>query len=457
MQLEKGKILIIDDNKQILDSLQILLKSEFGLIDTIKNPNLIPEKIRSTSYDIILLDMNFSAGVNTGNEGIFWLTEILKTDPLAIVILITAYGDIELAVKAIKEGATDFITKPWDTEKLLATLSAAFKLRKSKLELFNLKNRQHQLNKDIDRQFNVFTGKSPVMKEIYTIIDKVAATDANVLILGENGTGKEIFAREIHRKSKRSQEVFMGVDVASLSETLFESEMFGHEKGAFTDAGEKRMGRFETATDGTLFLDEIGNLSLPVQAKLLTALQNREIYRLGSNVPIPINIRLISATNKNLFQMIEDKFFREDLLYRLNTIQIKIPPLRERKEDIPGLADWFLTHYTCKYEKTGISITNSGYDKLINYSWPGNIRELKHAIEKVVILSESKKLQADDFYLKEPYGDFTNAFDSNRLIDLEQIAIIKALEKCKGNIAKTAKMLDISRTTLYSKIKKYGL
>ncbi len=455
MPQQKGNILIIDDNKQILDSLKILLKSEFGKVETIRNPNLIPEKLRSENYDVILLDMNFTASINSGNEGIYWLKEILKTDPLAVVILITAYGDIELAVKAIKEGATDFITKPWDTEKLLITLNTACKLRESKIQVSHLKNQQQQLTEDIDRHYTMFTGNSPSMKKVYNVIDKVAGTDANVIILGENGTGKELVAREIHRKSNRAKDVFIGVDMTALSETLFESEMFGHVKGAFTDAHEDRPGRFETASGGTLFLDEIGNLPLSIQSKLLTAIQNREIYRLGSNKVVPVDIRLITATNKNISGMVEQHLFREDLLYRINTIQIEIPPLRNRREDIPGLADWFLKQYSCKYGKPHLKITPDGYEKLINYRWPGNVRELKHTIEKAVILSDSAILTANDFYFGNDISDKLS--DSLILSDIEKQAIASALEKSGGNIVKAAKMLHISRTTLYSKIEKYNL
>jgi DNA-binding NtrC family response regulator len=457
MAAKKGKILIVDDNVQILDSLKILLKNEYEEIETIKNPNLIPEKIRSGNYDIILLDMNFAAGISTGNEGIFWLREILKLDPDAIVILITAYGDINLAVQSIKEGATDFITKPWDTEKLLVTLNTAYELRLSKLKVNSLKNKQKQLTEDIDKRFQMFTGTSIAMQEVLQTINKVASTDANVLILGENGTGKELIAREIHKKSKRSSEVFVSVDMGALTETLFESEIFGHVKGAFTDAKEDKAGRFETASGGTLFLDEIGNIPLSLQSKLLSVLQNRQITRLGSNKAIPIDIRLISATNKPVYNMVEDNLFREDLLYRINTIQIEVPPLRKRRDDIPGFVDYFLKQYSNKYEKPLLKITAEAYELLINYSWPGNVRELKHTVEKAVILSESVILKPEDFYLRQPKTDDNRVSDSLKLTDTEKHTIEKVLEKCNGNLSKAAKMLDISRTTLYAKIEKYKI
>jgi DNA-binding NtrC family response regulator len=401
--------------------------------------------------------MNFAAGINTGNEGIFWLSKILKLDPDAIVILITAYGDINLAVQSIKEGATDFITKPWDTEKLLATLNTAYELRQSKLKVDSLKNKQKQLTEDIDKRFYMFTGTSKAMEQVYQTINKVAHTDANVLILGENGTGKELIAREIHKKSKRSSEVFMSVDMGSLTETLFESEIFGHVKGAFTDAKEDKAGRFETASGGTLFLDEIGNLPLTLQSKLLSVLQNRQITRLGSNKVISIDIRLISATNKPIYDMVEENLFREDLLYRINTIQIEVPPLRIRKDDIPGLVNYFLREYSNRYEKPLLKITADAYELLVNYSWPGNVRELKHTVEKAVILSESDVLKPEDFYLRQQKPDDNKKSDSLKLADAEKHTIEKVLEKCNGNLSKAAKMLEISRTTLYIKIEKYKI
>ncbi len=452
---KKGKILIADDNAQILDSLKLLLKNEFELIETIKNPNLIPEKLRSNEFDIILLDMNFAAGRTTGNEGIFWLNEVLKIDPIAVVILITAYGDIELAVRGIKEGATDFIQKPWDTEKLLATLNSALQLRKTKVELNNLKSTQKQLNKEADK--NIFTGNSKSIQQVIKTIDKIACTDANVLILGENGTGKEILAREIHLKSPRSNEMFLAVDLGAITESLFESEMFGHLKGSFTDAKEDRVGRFEAASGGTLFLDEIGNLSLPLQSKLLSVLQTRQITRVGSNKTIDIDIRLICATNKNLNEQVKNGLFREDLFYRINTIQIELPPLRQRTEDIPGFAAYFLKVYAAKYEKYNLKISDEGYNALIEYPWPGNIRELKHTIEKAVILADSESLDCEDFHLFHHSNQQNIDNSSLKLEDIEARAILEVLRKCGGNLTKASQMLDISRTTLYSKIEKYKL
>ena len=348
----KGKILIADDNEGILKSLSFILRQEFEEVTTIKNPAKFTSLLHSGSFDIILLDMNFSAGVNTGNEGLFWLKEIIKEDPDAVIILITAYGDIELAVRAMKEGATDFIQKPFDTVKLVSTVKAAYQLRMSKVQVSKLMQKQKHLSEDLDKKFTSLIGESPAMKDILLTVKKVAPTDANVLILGENGTGKELIAREIHRQSKRADDVFISVDLGSLSESLFESELFGHVKGAFTGAAEDRKGRFETATGGTLFLDEIGNLPISLQSKLLTVLQNSYIIPVGSNKPVPIDVRLITATNKHLPDLIKDNLFREDLMFRINTIQIEIPPLRNRGDDILLLAEHFLKIYGKKYEKS---------------------------------------------------------------------------------------------------------
>jgi len=450
-----ARILIIDDNTQILESLRLLLKDEFKTIDIVPKPSRIHEMLWRNTYDIILLDMNFAKGETSGNEGIFWLNEIKKNDPLLPVILITAYGDIELAVNAIREGATDFITKPWDPEKLIITLKNAYNLRKSGQEVKKLKDQQQQLSEDLEREHRMFQGSSEVMKGLLTTVSRVAATDANILILGENGTGKEVIAREIHRQSNRSDHIFMGVDVASLSESLFESEMFGHVKGAFTDARDDRVGRFENAHEGTLFLDEIGNIPLPIQAKLLQVIQNRELIRVGDHTPIQIDIRLITATNRPLKKMVSEGTFREDLYYRLNTVAIEVPPLRDRDEDIVILGEIFLEQYSRKYNKPKLKLSNSALQKLRDYSWPGNVRELKHTMERAVIMGESKLLGPDDLLLfdrNEFAGDH-----SFKLDDVERQTIVRVLDKCRGNHSKAAQMLDISRTTLYAKLKKYGI
>jgi DNA-binding NtrC family response regulator len=456
MQKKKGRILIVDDNRQILESLSILLKPEFEKVEVISNPNLIPSSFSPTPPDIILLDMNFTTGRNTGNEGIYWLREIRKIDSNAVVILITAYGDIQLAVQSIQQGATDFISKPWDAEKLIVTLTNALELRKSRQKINQLKNRQESLSQEIDRHYQIFASTSKEFRDVLNLVDKVARTDANVLILGENGTGKELIAREIHKKSKRASEVFVSVDVASLSESLFESEMFGHNKGSFTDAKEDRIGRFEAASGGSLFLDEIGNLSLPLQAKLLAAIQNNTISRVGSIKSIDIDIRLICATNKPLHTMVKEQSFREDLLYRINTIQIEIPPLRKRTEDIPGLANFFLQQFGCKYHKPDTRLSAAANEKMLRHSWPGNVRELKHTIEKAVILSEGNEIRAEELFLTTAPADISEE-QSLKLDDIEKSTISKVLDLCRGNLSQAAKILDVSRTTLYAKMKKYNL
>lgn len=450
-----ARILVIDDNVQILESLRLLLKDEFEAIDIIPKPARITEMLWRNTYDVVMLDMNFVMGETSGNEGIFWLNEIKKRDPLLPVILITAYGDIELAVKAIRKGAFDFISKPWDPEKLIVTLNNAYRLRKSGQEVKKLKSKQVQLSEDLDREFRMLHGSSEVMTDLMKTVDRVAATDANVLILGENGTGKEVIAREIHRRSNRSDQIFVGVDMGSLSETLFESEMFGHVKGAFTDAREDRAGRFEIADEGTLFLDEIGNIPVSLQSKLLQVIQNRELIRVGDPHAIKIDIRLITATNRSLKKMVEQGSFREDLYYRLNTVAIEAPPLRARGEDVVLLGKTFLEEYSRKYNKPGLSLNKQAIQKLREYPWPGNVRELKHTMERTVILCESVNLAPGDLRLFE--GQHAAIDQSFKLDDVEQRTILKVMEKCRGNHSKAAQMLAISRTTLYAKLKKYGI
>jgi DNA-binding NtrC family response regulator len=453
----KGKILIADDNEGILKSLSFILRQEFEEVTTIKNPAKFITLLHSGSFDIILLDMNFSAGVNTGNEGLFWLKEIMKEDHDAVIILITAYGDIELAVKAMKEGATDFIQKPFDPVKLVSTIRAAYQLRMSKVQVSKLMHKQKHLSEDLDKKFNSLIGESPIMKDILSVVKKVAPTDANILILGENGTGKELIAREIHRQSKRSEDVFISVDLGSLSESLFESELFGHVKGAFTGAAEDRKGRFETATGGTLFLDEIGNLSMSMQSKLLTVLQNRYIIPVGSNKAVPIDVRLITATNKHLPDLIRDNLFREDLMFRINTVQIEIPPLRNRGEDILLLAEHFLKIYGKKYEKS-LKISGTAIDKLLQYEWPGNVRELQHMLENSVIMVDEGIIKPENLRFTTSISSGKQFFDNSlNLNDVERLTIKEALFKHKGNINQTAKELGITRKTLYSKIEKYEL
>lgn len=450
-----GQLLVIDDNEEILIAVEMLLKPYFRKINTVKNPNTLPSVLSKELYDVIILDMNFKAGISTGNEGIYWLNQILKIDPEAVVVFITAYGDMELAVKAIREGATDFITKPWDDEKFIATIQNAYKLRSSKKEISNLKEKQKHLIGNIFNQFPEIIGNSKVMEDIFNIIKKVAKTDANVLILGENGTGKELIAREVHKKSNRADEVFVSVDISALPDSLFESELFGYVKGAFTDAKSDKPGRFEIAAGGTLFLDEIGNLSLTAQSKLLTVLQNREINRLGATYKIPIDVRLVCATNKDLNKMVALGEFREDLLYRINTIHIELPPLRERKEDIPLLVEFFKNKYENKYGKL-TDVQESIYKKLKAYHWPGNIRELQHAVEKAVILSEGVHLTENDFGFDKKVAASVKA-ETLDLSENEKKLILKAIEIHKGNYSLAAKDLGVSRKTLYNKIKKYGI
>jgi two-component system, NtrC family, response regulator HydG len=454
----KGKILIVDDNDGILKSLSFILKQEFEEIETIKNPAKFATLLKSGSFDIILLDMNFTAGINTGNEGLFWLKEIIRNDPDAVIILITAYGDIELAVKAMKEGATDFIQKPFDPVKLVSTVKSAYQLRLSKVQVTKLLQKQKHLSHDLDKSFSALIGESPVMKNILSIVKKVAPTDANVMILGENGTGKELIAREIHRQSKRADEVFISVDLGSLSESLFESELFGHSKGAFTGAAEDRKGRFETATGGTLFLDEIGNIPISLQSKLLTVLQNRYIIPVGSNKPVKVDVRLITATNKNLSELTRDNLFREDLLFRINTIQIEMPPLRARGDDILLLAEYFLSLYGKKYEKPHLKISGQAIDKLRQYVWPGNVRELQHMMENSVIMSDDKVIRPENLHFTSSIASGRTLTDNSlNLSNVEKLAIKEALFKHKGNINQAARELGITRKTLYSKIEKYEL
>jgi len=450
-----ARLLVIDDNVQILESLRLLLKDEFEAVDILTKPSRIHEMLWRNSYDVVMLDMNFAMGDTTGNEGIFWLNEIKKRDPLLPVVLITAYGDIELAVKAIQEGASDFITKPWDPEKLIVTLSNAYRLHKSSQEVRKLKNKQQHLREDLDREYRMLRGNSETMKQLMNTVDRVAATDANVLILGENGTGKEVIAREIHRRSNQSDQIFVGVDMGSLSESLFESEMFGHVKGAFTDAKEDRTGRFEAADEGTLFLDEIGNIPPSMQAKLLQVIESRELIRVGDQQNIKIDIRLITATNRSLKQMVKEGTFREDLYYRLNTVAIEVPPLRERGEDVLFLGKTFLDQYSRKYNKPGLNLNQKALQKLREYAWPGNVRELKHTMERAVILSEKTTLGPNDLRLFEAQDPGLEP--SFKLEEVEQRTILSVMEKCRGNHTRAAQMLDISRTTLYAKLKKYGI
>lgn len=451
----KGNILVIDDNKSILSALEILLMPEFNEITLLSNPNQIISELSSRDYNLVILDMNFKAGVNTGNEGIYWLERIKEIKPEISVVMITAYGDIDTAVRALKAGASDFVLKPWDNEKLLATLKLAIQLNLSKTEVRHLKERESGLKKEINRDERFIVGSSPRLMNVLNIVRKVAGTDANILITGENGTGKELIAQELHRLSHRSKEILVSVDMGALSESLFESELFGHVKGSFTDAREDHQGKFEIADNGTLFLDEIGNLSFHLQAKLLAVIENRKFSRIGSNKLIPTDIRLVCATNRNLENMVHDGLFREDLLYRINTIQIEMPPLRERGNDIFILAEFFLKKYASRYNKPALKINNQAHEKLLKYSWPGNIRELQHTIEKAVILSESDIIKSDDLYLRPSTSSVSNNSFST-LEDMEKEMIRQALDINNGNFTAAAEQLGITRQTLYNRFKKSG-
>ena len=402
---KQGTILVVDDNKAVLNALEMLLAGVFREVITLRTPNQIEAILESGRVDVVLLDMNFSAGINTGNEGLYWLSRIKGYAAEIPVVLFTAYADIDLAVRAVKEGATDFVVKPWDNAKLVATLLAAYRLHESRREVKQLKAKEEVLKGQLSPERTVVWGESDVMRRVRQLIEKVAVTDANVLITGENGTGKEIVAREIHALSGRKEEVMISVDMGAITETLFESELFGHVKGAFTDAREDRVGKFEAANKGTLFLDEIGNLSYALQSKLLATLQSRKVIRVGSNKPIDVDIRLICATNSDLPRMVKEGTFREDLLYRINTIHVEVPPLRERGNDILLLAEAFLRDYGRKYRKPDLSFSGETRQRLLGYSWPGNVRELQHTVEKAVIMCDRQVLTPEDFLFKSEPGE----------------------------------------------------
>jgi DNA-binding NtrC family response regulator len=458
MELINGAILIVDDDKDVLDTAILFLKQKFKKVTGLEDPERIVNMISTSEFDVILLDMNFRKGDMEGKEGIYWLKKIREADQEVTVIMITAYGDIKLAVETMKEGASDFLLKPWKNEKLYATILAALELKQSKIALKKLKGAQERISEDIDKPFAEIIGDSPAMNRVFELITKVADTDANVLILGENGTGKELVARALHRMSSRRSEVFIRVDLGSLTETLFESELFGHVKGAFTDAKSDRAGSFELASGGTIFLDEIGNLSLPLQAKLLTAIQGKLIKRVGSNKEIKIDARLICATNMPLYSMAdkEKPEFRRDLLYRINTVEIRVPSLKERQEDIPLLARYYLKLYSNKYNKNGLKIDPSLLKKMVSYTWPGNVRELQHAIEKAVILSEGAYIE-DQGIVADRGKVIRNGEEPVTLEDMEKVMIERSVQKNKGNLSKVAGELGITRATLYRKMEKFGI
>ncbi|HEY0611777.1 MAG TPA: sigma-54 dependent transcriptional regulator [Chitinophaga sp.] len=441
-----GKILIVDDDMDVLRAARLLLKRHFEQVDFERNPQKIPYLVSNFDYDVILLDMNFTRDLSSGKEGFEWLDRILDIKPESSVVLFTAYGDVEMAVRAIKAGATDFVLKPWENERLLATMQAAYNKRQSLT----------QKEKPAPADSQLITGSSAAMQQVMDTVNRVAATDANILILGENGTGKDMLARHIHQLSLRNKQALVSVDLGAISETLFESELFGHVKGAFTDAREDRHGRFEEASGGTIFLDEIGNISLPFQAKLLTVLQNRSITRVGSNKAVPVDVRLICATNRNIQQMAAQHLFRQDLLYRINTIEVHLPPLRERTEDIIPLAEHFLQLYRDKYKRPVSSLHESLVQQLQQYDWPGNIRELQHAMERAVILSQGKVLMPKDVFVKSPARE-QDLDTGYNLEEMERNIITQAMKKCNGNITEAARELGLSRAALYRRLEKYNL
>ncbi len=454
--LKKANILVVDDNKSILSAIELLMKGQCQMIKTLPSPKMLLSELGRNAYDVLLLDMNFTSGINTGNEGIYWLQRVLEVNSAISVVMITAYGDVELAVKAVRMGATDFVLKPWENEKLMATIESAYKLSCSKNEIKKLKHREGQLIEELKKDKKEIIGNSTAWQNVMAMVKKVAVTDANVLITGENGTGKEIVAAEIHRLSERCNNIMVTVDMGSIPDTLFESELFGHKKGAFTDAHIDRTGKIETANEGTLFLDEIGNLPLAMQSKLLSVLQNRQVVKVGDNKPQSVDVRLICATNCNLLQMVADGSFREDLLYRINTIHIELPPLRDRVTDIPELVHFFLGKYAQKYHKTGITLAPDALTKLCQYSWPGNVRELQHAIERAVILCADSYIEKNDFVFRSDELSRDVSYEGT-LEDMEKQLISKAIDAQEGNMTAVAQQLGITRQTLYNKIKKYGL
>lgn len=454
--MNTGQILVVDDNRNILNTIEILLSKEYKTIDTLNNPNQLLHAIGKKDYNCVILDMNFRAGIQTGNEGLYWLQRIKEVKPEISVIMITAYGDVELAVNAVKAGATDFILKPWDNQKFLATINTAVKLNLSKNEINSLKEKQQVLTNELRGNNKQIIGESPKLLEVLDIVEQVAKTDANILITGENGTGKELIAYAIHNNSNRRDEILINVDMGAITETLFESEFFGHTKGSFTDAKEDRAGKFESAHGGTLFLDEIGNLPYNLQAKLLTAIQSKQVVRVGSVKTIPIDVRMIFATNKNLEQMVKENTFREDLYFRINTIQIEIPPLRQRGEDVVLLANFFIDKYSKKYNKNIQQVNSKVKEKLMKYTWPGNVRELQHTIEKAVILCNDSELKVENLFLKSTSTQSFNMHDVT-LDEMEKQFIETTLKNNNFNMSAVAEKLGISRQTLYNKMKKYNL
>lgn len=455
MEKYQGSILMIDDDEDVLITARLILKKHFAKVNIETDPSEI-EKYLPNEVDLIILDMNFKPGDTNGEEGMFWLRKIREKKPDIPVIIHTAFGDIKLAVDAMKMGAVDFIEKPWNNEKFITTVINIYNLHQSEVNLKAIKGKQKILQQDIQAEFDELIAVSESMKDVIKMAGKVAVTDANVLILGENGTGKEMIARLIHNKSLRKDSDFIRVDLGAISETLFESELFGHEKGAFTDAKTLRIGRIDAADKGTLFFDEIGNLAMSLQSKLLTVIQNKQVTRIGSNTSRNVDVRYVCATNKKLKELIEKQLFRDDLLYRINTIEIHLPPLRQRKDDIPYLLEYFLDKYKKKYSKEALRFDKNSIKHLQNYHWPGNIRELKHAVERAVILCDSNLIKYKDLIPMDVTAIKVDSANIN-INELEKQAIIKALKKCDGNLTAAAKEVGFSRSTFYRKMQKYGL
>ena len=451
MNLKQANILVVDDDKDVLTAVRFLLKPEVKSIVTEANPENLRKLIAENAFDILMLDMNFNSSINTGNEGLYWLRQVKQMNEKIAVVMITAYADIELAVKSLKEGAADFLVKPWHNDTLRETLTEVICKQSSTPKTLSMP--EQKPGPDI-------IGNSTIMQSLFNKVEKIAPTDANILILGENGTGKDLIAQAIYHQSKRKDKPFVKVDVGALTEMLFESELFGHKKGSFTDAREDRVGLIEAANGGTLFLDEIGNITLQQQAKLLTVLQNRQVTRLGTNTPIPVDIRLISATNIPFAELANEQRFRKDLIYRINTVEITVPPLRERKDDIELLTQHFLQLYEKKYMKRQTALTSSVMNKLLNYTYPGNVRELQYVIERAVIMAEDG-IKADDLVFSQiehtHHDDAVSSPPTHNLEDLERNTIVQVIEKHDGNISRAAKELGITRTTLYRRLNKYDL
>ena len=446
---KQGRLIIVDDNRGILSAVKLLTDKHFASVVGISSPNLLISELRLQGADVVLLDMNFTAGINSGNEGLYWLKQVVEKFPETKVVLFTAYADIDLAVKSMQFGAVDFVVKPWDNDRLIASLRNAYNMSQGE-------NRKRKKESNARDEVPMFWGQSEAMSRVRDVVDKVAVTDANILITGENGTGKEVLAREIHRRSLRRQSPMVSIDMGAIPESLFESELFGHKKGAFTDAHTDREGKFLTASGGTLFLDEIGNLSQQSQQKMLVALQNRSIVPLGSDEAVAVDIRLIAATNRDLFKMVGEGDFRQDLLYRINTIHIELPPLRQRKEDILPLAEIFLTRYANRYNKGELRFTEEAQLALKEYVWEGNIRELQHTVEKAVIMAENRDVDVEQLRL-QPIAPSLQKTEGSTLEEMERRMISEAIASSDGNMTTVAQQLGISRQTLYNKIKRYGL